>query len=54
MVGYCIQGLWHVSVIREEFCDDLEMKFISVLGGIQQIRASETTAKSVTPCFGFG
>jgi len=30
------------------------MKFTSPLGGIQQIGASETAAKTVTPCFGFG
>jgi len=28
-----------------EFCDGLEMEFISALGGIQQIGASETAAK---------
>jgi len=37
-----------------EFCDDLEMKFISPSGGIQQIGAPETAAKTVTSCFGFG
>ena len=44
--------LWyHVRVIREDFCDGLEIKFISPLGWIQQAGASETAAKSATPCF---
>jgi len=30
------------------------MKFASPLGWIQQAGASETAAKSVTPCFTFG
>jgi len=30
-----------------EFCDGLEMKFISPLGGIQQIGTSETAAKTL-------
>jgi len=37
-----------------EFCDSLEMKFTSPLGGIQQAGASETAATSFTPCFAFG
>jgi len=35
------------------FCDGLEMKFASSVGGIQQAGASETAAKSATPCFYF-
>jgi len=36
------------------FCDGLEMKFTSPLGGIQQVGAPETAAKSVTPCLTVG
>jgi len=39
-------------VIKLQFCDGLEMTFISPLGEIQQIGAPETAAKSSTPCFG--
>jgi len=35
-------------------CDGLEIEFTSPLGEIQQAGASETVAKSVTPCFTFG
>jgi len=38
----------------KNFCDGLEMKFASPLGGIQQAGAPDTAAKSVTPCFTFG
>jgi len=41
-------------LIREEFCDGLEMKFTLPLGEMQQAGAPETAAKSVTPCFAFG
>jgi len=37
-----------------DFCDDLEMKFTSPLGGIQHAGSPETTAKSVAPGFTFG
>ena len=30
-----------------EFCDGLEMKFVSSLGGIQPIGTSETAAKTL-------
>jgi len=33
------------SVIKVEFCDGLEMKFLSPIGGIQPIGTSETAAK---------
>jgi len=36
--------LQHARVIRQEFCDGLEMKFTSPLGGIQQAGAPETAA----------
>jgi len=39
---------------ERNFCDGLETKFTSQLGGIQQASAPETNAKSVTPCFAFG
>ena len=39
---------------ERNFCDRVEMKFTSPLGGIHQAGASETAAKSVTPCFTFG
>jgi len=41
--------LLHARVKREDFCDVLEMKLTSPLGGIQQVGASETTAKTVAP-----
>jgi len=36
---------------ERNFCDGLEIMFISLLGEIQQAGASETAGKSVTPCF---
>jgi len=36
---------------ENNFCDGLEMKRASPLGGIQQAGAPETAAISVTPCF---
>ena len=41
--------LLHARVKGEDFCDVLEMKLTSPLGGIQQVGASETTAKTVAP-----
>jgi len=38
-------------LIREEFCDGLEMKFTLPLGVIQQVGAPEIAAKNVTPYF---
>jgi len=35
---------------QRNFCDGLEMKFTSPLGGIQQADVLETAAKSVIPC----
>jgi len=46
--------LQHARVFREEFCDGIEMKFTSPLGGMQQAGASETAATGVSPCFTFG
>jgi len=46
--------LLHARVIKEEFCDGIEMKFIPPLGRIQQVGAPETAAKSVALCFTFG
>jgi len=40
-------------VIRDNFCDGLEMKFTSPLGEIQHAGAPETPAKSVAACFTF-
>jgi len=39
---------------QRNFCDGLEIKFTSPLGVIQQDGASETAAKSVSPCFTSG
>jgi len=36
---------------EKNFCDGLEMKRASPLGGIQQAGAPETAAITVTPCF---
>jgi len=35
-------------VTKEDFCDGLEMKLASSLGGTQQARAPKTVAESVT------
>jgi len=42
------------EISARNFCDGLELKFASPLGWIQQADASETAAKSVTPCFTSG
>jgi len=39
------------DLLERNFCDGLEMKFTSPFGEIKQAGASETAAKSVTPCF---
>ena len=39
---------------QTNFCDGLEMKLTPPLDGIQQAGATETAAKSVTPCFTSG
>jgi len=36
---------------ERNFCDGLEIKLTSPLGGIQQTGAPETAVKSVNPCF---
>jgi len=43
-----------VGLTERNFCDGIEMKFASPLGGIQQAGAPETPAKYVAPCFTFG
>jgi len=39
---------------HRNFCDGLEMKFTSPLGGIKQAGAAEAAGKSITPCFTSG
>jgi len=39
---------------EKNFCDGVEMKCASPIGGIQQAGAPETAAKSVAPYFTFG
>jgi len=39
---------------QRNFCDGLEMKVASPLGGIQQAGAAEAAGKSISPCFTSG
>jgi len=43
-----------LELSERNFCDDLEMKFTSPSGEIQQAGAPETAAKSDAPYFTFG
>jgi len=47
--NYCICST--VGLTERNFCDGIEMKFTSPMGGILQASVSETAARSVTPCF---
>ena len=41
------------EISERNFCDGLEMKFAPPLGGMQQVGATETVAKSAIFCFYF-
>ena len=41
------------EISERNFCGGLEMNFTSSISGIEQARASDAAAKSVSPCFCF-
>jgi len=50
-----IYSIFRMPELSEmNFCDGLEMKFTSPLGGIQQAGVPATAVKSVIPRFTFG
>jgi len=49
-ISYRLQYLQHARVIREVFCDGLEMKSTTPLGWIQQAGESETASVGDCKC----